>query len=203
MVYEKRDYRGHMQCSGLVTFQVMVKETDLWISAHSDLTASAHTRIKESRRIIEQYIRKYPYFLTSLEPLEVASEVPELIRIMAEAGFKTGVGPMASVAGAVAEFVGRGLLRESKEVIVENGGDIFLASENERTVSIFAGKSSFSHNVAIRIPPQRTPMGICTSSGTIGHSKSFGVSDAVTVLSKSTALADAAATAAGNVIKKS
>ncbi|MGZ3604978.1 MAG: UPF0280 family protein, partial [Thermodesulfobacteriota bacterium] len=42
----------------------------------------------------------------------------------------------------------------------------------------------------------------CTSSGTVGPSLSFGKADAVCILSKSAALADAAATAVGNVVKE-
>ena len=133
--------------------------------------------------------------------MDVEPDAHELIQAMAVAGKTAGVGPMAAVAGALAEFIGWDLIRKSKELIVENGGDIFLASGQERTVSIFAGHSPFSHRIGIRIKPDRTPLGICTSSGTVGHSLSFGKCDAVTVLSSSTALADAAATAAGNRVQ--
>jgi ApbE superfamily uncharacterized protein (UPF0280 family) len=201
MVYEKREYRSHMTGSGLVTFQVMIKETDLWISAQTDLKDKAQSLVKTSRRILEQYIRQHPNFLSAMEPLEAEQGCHELIRAMAEAGSTAGVGPMAAVAGAMAEFVGKGLMEETEEIIVENGGDIFMASKSERIISIFAGESAFSHKMGISILGERTPLGICTSSGTVGHSKSFGKSDAVTVLSQSTALADAAATAAGNLVK--
>jgi ApbE superfamily uncharacterized protein (UPF0280 family) len=201
MVYEKRKYRSVMKGAGLVTFQVMVKETDLWISAESDLTEKAISHVRECRRILETYIRKQPVFLSSMEPVDIEPGAPELIQTMAGAGKKAGVGPMASVAGAVAEFVGRRLLNDTREVIVENGGDIFLSSKQDRTVSIFAGDSPFSHKIGIRIKAERSPTGVCTSSGTVGHSTSFGMSDAVTVLSASPALADAAATAAGNLVR--
>lgn len=113
----------------------------------------------------------------------------------------TGVGPMAAVAGAIAQFVTRDLLRFSKEVIVENGGDIYLASEKERVVGIYAGSSPLSLRIGMVIEPEKTPLGVCTSSGTVGHSLSFGRADAVSVLSRSGALADAAATAIGNIVK--
>jgi ApbE superfamily uncharacterized protein (UPF0280 family) len=105
---------------------------------------------------------------------------------------------MAAVAGAVAEHVGTELRFHSKEVVVENGGDIFLDARRDLTVGIFAGDSSLSDKLAIRIPAEKMPLGVCTSSGTVGPSLSFGQSDAVTVTSSSTALADAAATAIGN-----
>jgi ApbE superfamily uncharacterized protein (UPF0280 family) len=109
---------------------------------------------------------------------------------------------MAAVAGAMAEMVSKDLLKLSKEVIVENGGDIYLATSKERTVGIYAGNSPLSLKMGILIKPEEAPLGICTSSGTVGHSLSFGKADAVCILSKSAALADAAATAVGNVIQE-
>jgi hypothetical protein len=112
------------------------------------------------------------------------------------------VGPMAAVAGAMAEFVSKDLLSFSKEVIVENGGDIFLSISKERVIGIYADDSPLSLKVGIRIGSEETPVGVCTSSGTVGHSLSFGRADAVCILSKSAALADAAATSVGNIVKE-
>jgi hypothetical protein len=123
--------------------------------------------------------------------------VKEMIRVSTLAN----VGPMASVAGAMAELVSKDLLEISKEVIVENGGDIYLATSRERTIGIYAGSSPLSFKLGIAISPEDSPLGICTSSGTVGPSLSFGKADAVCVLSKSAALADAAATAVGNVVR--
>ena len=109
---------------------------------------------------------------------------------------------MASVAGAIAEFVGQDLLRYSNNVIVENGGDIFIKTGKGMRVGIFAAESALSMKVAIRVLPEETPMGICTSSASVGHSMSFGIADAVCVKSKSAILADAAATFVGNRVKK-
>jgi len=108
---------------------------------------------------------------------------------------------MAAVAGAVAEWVSNDLLRFSKEVIVENGGDIYLSTSKERVIGIYAGRSPLSLKIGMVIRPEETPLGICTSSGTVGHSLSFGKADAVCILSKSAALADAAATAVGNIVR--
>ncbi len=112
------------------------------------------------------------------------------------------VRPMAAVAGAMAEFVSKDLLPISKEVIVENGGDIYLATSRERTIGIFAGNSPLSLKVGVVISPKDSPLGVCTSSGTVGPSLSFGKADAVCILSKSGALADAAATSVGNIVKE-
>ena len=108
---------------------------------------------------------------------------------------------MAAVAGAIAEAVGEALLPASPELIIENGGDIFLASSRPRRVGLYAGRSPFSGRLGLRIDPTLTPLGICTSSGTVGHALSFGEADAVVVLSPDAALADAVATAAGNLVK--
>ena len=105
---------------------------------------------------------------------------------------------MAAVAGAIAGFVGRELLDFSPEVIVENGGDIYLRTLRRRTIGIFAGGSPLTGKLGLQIEPEDTPLGICTSSGTVGHSLSFGRADAVIVLADSATLADAAATAIGN-----
>lgn len=120
---------------------------------------------------------------------------------MAEAALKAGVGPMAAVAGATAEYVGRDLLKSSAEVIVENGGDIFIKTLESRKMGIYAGRSALSEKIALTIHPDQTPLGVCTSSGTVGHSVSFGRADAVVILSKDTSLADAVATSVGNRVK--
>ncbi|MCK5428774.1 MAG: UPF0280 family protein, partial [Anaerolineales bacterium] len=106
-----------------------------------------------------------------------------------------------AVAGAIAEYVGKELLDYSNEVIVENGGDLFLKVDTKRQVGIYAGDSALSGKLAIEVWPEETPMGMCTSSGTVGHSLSYGKADAVIAVSRSTALADAAATAIGNIMK--
>ena len=129
---------------------------------------------------------------------EVVEKVKEILN---EAADKVDVGPMAAVAGAIAEHVGKELLPFSREVIVENGGDIFLRIIKARSIGVYAGETSpFSGKIGLEISPEQTPLGICASSGTVGHSLSFGGSDACIVLSHSTALADAAATAIANLI---
>ena len=108
---------------------------------------------------------------------------------------------MASVAGAIAQEVGRGLLDFTDEIIVENGGDIFLKTARPITISLLAGNSPLSEKFALALPPEKMPIGVCSSSATVGHSLSLGITDLTCVLSPSAALADAAATAFGNRIK--
>ena len=199
-MYQPRTYRHWVQDKSLVGFNTVVKETDLYIRAQSDLKRQAQKLVLKYRRQLEGYIERHPQFLDSLEPLAVEN-APRLVTEMAEAAKKTGVGPMAAVAGAIAEFVGRELLELSPEVIVENGGDIFLKSSGDRVIGIYAGPSPLTGKVGLEIKGKDTPLGICTSSGTVGHSLSYGQADAVIALSKSTALADAAATAIGNIVQ--
>jgi len=201
-MYQPRTYRHWVKDKELVAFKVTVKETDLYIRAHADLKSKAHELVVKYRRMLEEYIEGHPSFLTSLEPVAVENGAPQIVTGMAEAAGKAGVGPMAAVAGAIAEAVGSELLELSPEVIVENGGDIYLKSLTKRLIGIYAGKSPLTGRVGLEIKGKDTPLGVCTSSGTVGHSLSLGKADAVIVLSPSTALADAAATAIGNRILK-
>jgi ApbE superfamily uncharacterized protein (UPF0280 family) len=201
-MYQPRTYRHWVKGNDLAAFEVKVKETDLYIRARSDLGQEAHQLVVKYRRILEEYIEGHPLFLTSLEPIAGDDDAPPLVREMAEAAEKAGVGPMAAVAGAIAEAVGKELLAFSPEVIVENGGDIYLKSLTKRIIGIYAGNSPLTGRVGLEIEGEETPLGVCTSSGTVGHSLSFGQADAVVVLSASTALADATATAIGNRVLK-
>lgn len=196
-----RKYRHWIKGGDLVSFQVTVKETDLYLRARSSLEEETRKAILECRDSLERYIGHHPYFQTALEPITVAEDAPQIVREMADAAQKVGIGPMAAVAGAIAEGVGRRLMALSPEVIVENGGDIFLRVRKRRTVGVYAGDSPFTGEVALEIEPEETPLGICTSSGTVGPSLSLGLADAVIALSPSTALADAAATAIGNLVE--
>jgi len=201
-MYQPRDYRHWISGKDLIAFNVTVKETDLYIRASKNLRSKALKLVLKYRGLIERYIERYPAFLRSLEPLAVTSDAPLIVKAMLEASSKVGVGPMASVAGAIAEFVGTDLATFSPEVIIENGGDIYLKSLSRRVIGIYAGKSLLSGKVGLEIKGEETPLGVCTSSGTVGHSLSFGHADAVAVLSPSATLADAAATAIGNIIKQ-
>jgi len=199
-MYELRTYRHWVKDEGLISFNVVVKETDLYIRASSNLHRKAYKLVLKYRSMVEEYIKRNPAFLTSLEPLTVGEDAPRIVKEMAKSTSQVGVGPMASVAGAIAEFVGNELLAFSPEVIVENGGDIFLKSLKRRMIGIYASKSPLTGRIGLEISGEDTPLGICTSSGTVGHSLSYGRADAVIVLSQSTTLADAAATAIGNLI---
>ena len=201
MPYENRTYRDYSASEGLDSFTVAVKETDLFISASRKLKKEALDAAVQARYILETYIQARPEFQTSLVPIAEDLFAPPLVQAMLKAAAACNVGPMAAVAGAVADFVGNELLKYSHEVIVENGGDIFFKISRPITVGIFAGASPLSERIGIKIEPSHEPFGICTSSGTVGPSLSFGRADAVTIRARTAALADAAASAVGNAVK--
>lgn len=198
----ERWYRNLIKSDNLVTFEIVVEETDLLVMANKDLTSEVTKLVLEVRKQIKNYIETDPDFKEKLVPYEVSKNAPSIVREMAEATKVVGVGPMAAVAGAIAEYVGKGILKYSDEVIIENGGDIFIKTLLKRNIGIYAGSSPLSNKIAIEIKATDTPLGICTSSGTVGHSLSFGKIDAAVVLSSSTSLADAAATKLGNLVKE-
>ena len=201
-MYEERTYRNLVKTDDLIKFEVIVKETDLLVRAERDLSKETRESVLKYRHQLETYIGMNPQFQESLVPLADDPHAPEIVREMIRTSQLARVGPMAAVAGAMAEMVSRDLLKLSKEVIVENGGDIYLATSKERTIGIYAGNSALSLKIGIVISPEETPLGVCTSSGTVGPSLSLGRANAVCLLSKSAALADAAATAVGNVVKE-
>jgi uncharacterized protein len=201
MQYEERTYRSLINKDNLVSYNVKIAESDLFISSDTNLAELAEKSLLKHRNSLETYIKTHPEFRTSLLPLPEDYMAPPIVREMLKETKICGVGPMAAVAGAVSEFVGYDLLNQTKNIIIENGGDIFLRSINNLTVSVFAGESALSYNVQFIVKPSDIPLGICTSSATVGPSLSFGKADAVCVISPSATLADAAASAIGNRVK--
>ena len=201
MFENRKVYRVCHKKQGLVPFNVTVKETNLNIQADSDLSKQAVRSILTHRQYIENHISRMPEFVDSLTPLPDPGITPQIISEMTTAAKTTGVGPMAAVAGAVAQNVGRDLLQWSPNVLVENGGDIFIKSDTPTTLTIYAGSSPLSMKTGIKVARRPASFAMCTSSGTVGHSKSFGKADAVSVLADCCALADAAATALCNQVQ--
>lgn len=204
--YVQRQYREMHRAPDLAYFAVRLKETDLSVGVDRESFAPevrevAEAEVARLRADLESYIQLYPEFLTSLVPVPMAPGAPAIVRTMVAAAARAGVGPMAAVAGAIAQAVGERLRAFAREVIVENGGDIYLCCQRERRVALFAGDSPFSNRVAVRIEGGRGPRGVCTSSGTVGPSLSLGRADAALVIAADVALADAVATGAGNRVK--
>lgn len=197
---DQEDYRLLVKSRGLVSSRVQVRQTDMLVSGNCELGVKALPLIRKYRADIEDYIDRRPEFARSLVPVAPDPAAPPIVGAMLEASSRAGVGPMATVAGAMADHVGRGLLAHSREVIVENGGDILLHVSSRREMLVLAENSPLL-SLKIAVGPTAGPLGICTSSGTHGHSLSFGRADAVTIFAETAAFADAAATAVGNLVQ--
>ena len=200
----KRSYRGLPSVPGFA-FEVGIAESDLWVnSSHPGLREQAYESLLRLRRGLEDFLERCPEWGGSLVPVPVAAYplAPPLAREMMSAAAVAGVGPMAAVAGAVAEALGRDLMKRADWVAVENGGDIFLAGRRRWRLAVFAGDSPLSGRLGIELQSaEPITCGVCTSSGRIGHSLSRGSADAVTIVAANAALADAAATAMGNLVR--
>jgi len=190
-----RNYRTHPH--DLTTFQVVIEESDLWIAAHQDLSSMAAAEIRRLRGQIQAWAELHPEFYPALTPLPCPQRAPAIVRRMYRAAEAVGVGPMAAVAGAIAQAVAEALHQESPEVLVENGGDNYLISRTERVVGILDDPAAGIH-LGLRLTPKDFPCALCASSAHIGHSLSFGDADLVVVRAADAALADAAATALAN-----
>ncbi|ADI01517.1 MAG TPA: UPF0280 family protein [Syntrophothermus lipocalidus] len=204
--YSRRKYRIFYQASDLIYFQVKLKETDLAIgvdreSFNDGLVELAERTVIKLRGDLESYIILSPEFRTSFAPVPALPGAPPVAMSMIRAAAVAGVGPMAAVAGAIAEAVGKELESRVREVVVENGGDIYLSGKHDRIIGIFAGESPFSNRIGLKVGGAEMPVGVCTSSATVGPSVSLGRADAAVIKAKSAALADAVATGAGNLVQ--
>ena len=177
-------------------------ETIVTISArekrHID---AAKESIRVQRSYLEGYIKKDPFFMVTLDPYDSeADDAPEIVKQMIGCCTVFGIGPMAAVAGVIAKFAVQAMIEAGATyAVVDNGGDICILNDRPIIVGIYAGSSPIS-DLAIELPARCTPIGVCTSSGTVGPSISFGCADAAMVISEDSALADAAATALGNAV---
>lgn len=206
MTYQPRFYRGDFSTGRFQAFSFAVGETDLWVGV--DKRSFCASMIEFCRKLVvnlrveaEKYIEANPEFLKSLEPISVDDCMPGFAKEMTLAGYKANVGPMAAIAGYFAGYVGSRMLGnyKIKELVIENGGDIFTKTDKPLSVSVYAGESFFSGKISVIIP--RGTYGICTSSGTVGHSYSMGNADAVMAICNDITLADAYATALANRVR--
>jgi uncharacterized protein len=196
----ERFYRDYTETGRWKSFRVKVDTTDLFIRADVDVSGEAEAIVRRLRGQLWVQIDRQPEFLTALDPVARLAGCPEIAALMYDASERAGVGPMAAVAGAVAELAGRELAPRCGELIIENGGDIWMKLTEPASVTIFPGGHHFG-TVALRIYPRQTPCGVCTSSARIGPSLSFGKADAATIIAPDAALADAIATDVCNRVK--
>lgn len=199
-MYQPRDYRKSFS-NELKWYNVCVEETDLMIGTDDNYSKQILKIIRTLRHDIYAAIEKNQDFFTSLVPIEY-KEAEGIAKIMTDAAKLAGVGPFAAVAGAINDMLAQKLTDISKQIFIENGGDIYIKSDKDRKIGIYAGNSVLSNKFAIEIQKDLFPVGVCTSSATVGHSFSMGKADAAVVICKTSAIADAFATALCNRIKK-
>ena len=204
MEYRERSYRSRFSDDERRWFCVKFLESDLWIgvdrgSYSASMEADTYAMLVELRRSMDAYLLMDPAYKAALTPYDAGLEAPDILKEMSRVSHKTGIGPMSAVAGAVAKRVAEFL--NTKEVIVENGGDIYAQAASDMDISVFAGQSPLSEKIGLHIPADDFPLGICTSSGTVGPSLSLGRADAVMIVCKDVLLADSYATAMANRIK--
>ena len=204
MEYRERNYRSRFSNDERRWFCVKFLESDLWIgvdrgSYSASMEADTYAMLVELRRSMDAYLLMDPAYKAALTPYDAGLEAPEILKSMSKISHKTGIGPMSAVAGAVAKRVADFL--GTREVIVENGGDIYAKAASDMDISVFAGQSPLSEKIGLHIPAADFPLGICTSSGTVGPSLSLGRADAVMIVCKDVLLADSYATAMANRIK--
>jgi ApbE superfamily uncharacterized protein (UPF0280 family) len=207
-LFEPRTYRSQFNTERFTGFIVKYLETDLWIgidpaSFKIEIKDLAETKIKDLRNQLDNYIKTEPFFKKSLKPFQPAESAPLEAIEMAAAAELAGIGPMSTVAGLFAREVGEEIIQNFSvnELVIENGGDIYVLLKNEMVLSVFAGESILSERIGLVIPPEKKKLGICTSAGTVGPSLSYGKADAVVVVCEDALMADALATALGNKVK--
>ena len=204
MEYKERSYRSRFSDDGRRWFCVKFLESDLWIGVDSgsyraSMEDEVYAFLVDLRRQMDAYLLMDPAYKAALTPYDAGLEAPGILKEMSRISHKTGIGPMSAVAGAVAKHVADFL--GTKEVIVENGGDIYAKATSDMDISVFAGQSPLSEKVGLHIPAAAFPCGICTSSGTVGPSLSLGRADAMMIVCKDVLLADSYATAMANRIQ--
>lgn len=204
MEYKERSYRSRFSNDGRRWFCVKFLESDLWIGVDSgsyraSMEDEVYAFLVDLRRQMDAYLLMDPAYKAALTPYDAGLEAPGILKEMSRVSHKTGIGPMSAVAGAVAKHVADFL--GTKEVIVENGGDIYAKATSDMDISVFAGQSPLSEKVGLHIPAAAFPCGICTSSGTVGPSLSLGRADAMMIVCQDVLLADSYATAMANRIK--
>ncbi|NOR75692.1 MAG: UPF0280 family protein [Draconibacterium sp.] len=207
-LFEERTYRTQFNTDRFTGFEISYLETDLWIGVDSssfqpDIKELALAKIKSLRNKLDEYINAEPFFKKSLKPFHPTEIAPFEAIEMAIAAEKAGIGPLSAVAGLFAREIGEEIIQNFSvnEMVIENGGDIYVLLKDELVLSVFAGDSILSERIGLIIPAEKSKLGICTSAGTVGPSISYGKADAVVVVCEDILLADAFATALGNKVK--
>ena len=185
-IYERKTYRNRVRMDKAVTFEVDVRETNLYIQAQGDLSAKAKDSVFRYRYQVEEYLRQHPAFREASAPIQIYASAPEIVRYSDLSSRSTGVAPMSCVSGAIADFVGRDLAADSPDLVVSSGGDSYVRSSLPLQVYLYARGSPLHEKLILSLPAFKRPFGISTFVPGKGI-------HAVTVLSRSACWASAVA----------
>jgi ApbE superfamily uncharacterized protein (UPF0280 family) len=197
---DRNIYRNNVKTGEKYHWKITYQYSDLLLSSDKNIAGLTEEPVKEIYRYLHRCFKEDPSFLKSLSPVSVKPDYPEIIKKMCLLSAEFNVGPMAAVAGTVNEFLAEKLNKYCGNLIIENGGDLYLRSKKDRILGVYAKNNYFKDGISMRIKAGQMPCGVCASSGTFGHSLSLGKCDLAVVLSKSAISADAAATAVANSI---
>lgn len=194
-IYQKKYYFNRFNLNTSITFRVDVRETNLQVQAHSDLSAKAKDAVFRYRYQIEEYLRQHPAFREASGPIQIFASAPEIVRFSDVSSRTVGLPPMACMSGAMADFVARDLLDDSSDIVVASGGDAFIKCSTPVDVELFALGSPLNEKITLALPAFKRPLGISTYAPGKGlHS--------VTVLSRSACWASGFSTDIGNRLLK-
>ena len=198
-MYQERFYRHALK--GLNTCEVAYKESDLYIVSNNALDQDAlKAALIKYYSVIDAYAKEHAEFVTSLTPLIPDASAPCIVQDMTTASRSAGIGPFSTVAGAIAHYLGRDFMDKTDELLIENGGDIFININQPKRIGLYLGESFTKPTLTMTIASRGEPFGICSSSATIGHSLNFGTADLVTIIARDALIADAFATHYSNRI---
>jgi ApbE superfamily uncharacterized protein (UPF0280 family) len=192
-IYERKSYRNRIPLAHSVSFEVEVRETNLFVQAHSDLSAKVKDSVFRYRYQIEEYLRQHPAFRESASPIQIYGSAPEIVRYTDLSCRRTGVAPMSCISGAIADFVGRDLASDSANLVVSSGADAWVRSNYPLDVYLYAKGSPLHERLILALPTYDRIFGIAT------YVPGRGV-HAVTVMSRSACLAAAFARDIGDRI---
>ncbi|MEA2016562.1 MAG: UPF0280 family protein [Actinomycetota bacterium] len=200
---DKSVYRSSIRHREKYNWRVIYKYSDLLISCDKDISGRVKKLLLEIYDLLESFIDRKPSFQKSLSPVKIEKDYPSIVKKMCRKAALFNVGPMATVAGAVCDYIASGLREKCGRLIIENGGDVYIRSSRDFNVGVYLKDTNFKDKIYLKIRSEDTPCGLCSSSGNFGHSLSMGSVGIVVVLSRSTISADGAATSIANRIEKS
>ena len=162
----------------------------------------AKAKLREDMDFLHAFVKKNPEWNASYIPIVSGNQHP-LILAMENAAEICGVGPMAAVAGVLADRMQNEIFSQTKAniAVVENGGEIAISSKEDILIHLMVKSTDLQGKLGFMFKGGSNSLGVATSSGQFGHADSLGEADTVTVFAETAGIADAAATRICNYVK--